>query len=293
MTVLILGAGGLLGSAFVRAGFAGTVIKAGRRDLFANTPSALVGRSKASVVVNCAADTDVDGAEQNPTVSQAANAVLPGLLAEACRENGSTLVHVSSTGCYGASEMRPYIEDDVPLPTTVHHQHKLEGEERVRASGCDALILRTGWLFGGRPEQSRNFVWNRMLEANSNSRIVSDPYQVGNPTWIGDVVLQAIMLLERNVRGTFNCVSAPAISRMDYVRAIVSASGIECKVVASEMPFKRLARVSPNEAADNERLRLLGVDIMPTWNETLPQYIASLIDTEDWRSASRKSEARI
>ena len=292
MTILILGAGGLLGGAFVEAYHNHDVVVAGRRDFAMCEPGDVVRRAHASLVINCAADTDVEGAQRDPTTSVAANVVLPGLVAEACAALGAVLVHVSSTGCYGSGKPQPYSEDDMPQPTTVHHRHKLDGENRVRASGCDALILRTGWLFGGRPGQPKNFVWNRMIEARSTSRMVSDPFQVGNPTFVGDVARQAALLVERGVRGTVNCVSAPAARRLDYVRAIVAASRLPCEVVAAEAPFKRLARVSTNEAAESRRLHDLGLNIMPTWSEALQHYVAGLIDTDAWREASPTNEAK-
>ncbi len=285
MTILVLGAGGLLGGAFVDTYRGERVIAAGRRELAEYGTHDLVRRADAALVINCAADTDVEGAERDPTPSHAANAVLPGLLAEACAGTGAVMVHISSTGCYGIGKQQPYSEEDTPEPTTAHHRHKIEGEERVRATGCDALILRTGWLFGGRPAQPKNFVWNRIMEATTKPRLSSDPFQIGNPTFVGDVARQVALLLDRGVRGLVNCVSAPSASRLDYVRAIVAASGLPCEVVAADAPFKRLARVSPNEAAETRRLDALGLNIMPAWGEALPRFVATLADLDPWRTS--------
>lgn len=295
MRILVLGAGGLLGSAFVEHFRHHDVVMAGRDRLSGAVPdgvSALVETSAPDVVVNCAADTDVEGAEHDPAASEMANKRLPGLLAAACKRAGVVLVHLSSTGCYGTAKNEPYVETDEAQPTTTHHRHKLGGEQQLLASGCEVLILRTGWLFGGKPAQPKNFVWNRLVEARTKMRMASDPFQRGNPTYVGDVARQCASLLERKVRGTFNCVSGPAATRLDYVRAIVRISGLPCEVVASETPFKRLAQVSPNEAAENRGLRDLGLDLMPPWPQALPAYISTLMASDLWQRETAEASSR-
>jgi len=286
LKVLVLGAGGLLGSAFVDALAGHEVVTAGREALDIRAVSRVAGlvrHAAPEIVINCAAHTDVDGAEREPDAAISANALLPGLVATACRRIGATVVHVSSTGCYGGWKAGPFSEEDEPHPTTAHHRSKLSGEVAVREAGCEFLILRTGWLFGGRPGQPKNFVWNRLAEARSKARMVSDAFQWGNPTFVGHVAEQCLALLEFGLRGTFNCVSGPGTSRFDYVREIVAASGLPCRVEASTEPFKRLAPVSPNEMAVNLRLDLLGLNRFPPWTESLKRYVAALIAAPEWR----------
>jgi dTDP-4-dehydrorhamnose reductase len=242
----------------------------------------LVREHSPEIVINCAAHTDVEGAERDPAAAMAANGLLPGLLATACRRQGATLVHVSSTGCYGDWKSGPYGEDDDVRPTTAHHRSKMSGERAVRHGGCEFLILRTGWLFGGRPGQAKNFVWNRLVEARSKPGMLSDPFQHGNPTFVGQVAEQCLVLLGLGIRGTFNCVSGPGTSRLDYVREIVSAAGLPCRVEPSAEPFRRLAAVSPNETAVNGRLDLLGLNRMSPWSEALGRYVRTLMLSPEW-----------
>ena len=286
MTILVLGAGGLLGSAFVDRFQANGVVAAGRDRLIGSHLHALdrlIEDAEPDVVVNCAADTDVEGAERDASASSLANEQLPGRVAAACRSCGAVLVQVSSTGCYGDYKGEPFDDDDVARPTTTHHRHKLAGEDRVRQSGCEALILRTGWLFGGKPNVRKNFVWNRLMEARFKSQLASDPFQRGNPTLTRNVASQCALLLERGIRGTFNCVSGPATSRLDYVREIIRCSNLPCEVRATDAPFRRLAQVSPNEAATNRRLEEIGLAIMKTLTETLPAYISSMMSSDEWK----------
>jgi dTDP-4-dehydrorhamnose reductase len=228
MRVLVLGAGGMLGSAFVRALAGHDVTLAGREALDVRRPgavTALVDEARPEVAINCAAHTDVDGAERDPDPAFAANAMLPGLLAQACRRAGAALVHVSSTGCYGVAKTR-----------AVHRGGRAGSHDRPsslqgggggdgRESGCEHLILRTGWLFGGAPGHAKNFVWKRLLEARGAERMTSDASQRGNPTFVDDVVRQVMALIEVGLRGTYNVVSPPGASRAEYVAGIVTASG--------------------------------------------------------------------
>ena len=285
MRILLLGAGGLLGGAFARALEGRDVVTAGRDALDVRAHAAiaaLVRDAAAGVVINCAADTAVDRAEDDPEEALRANAMLPTLLAQQCRRSGAVLVHVSSTGCYGAWKATPYDEDDPLRPTTAHHRSKLAGEAGVREAGCESLILRAGWLFGGAPTQPRNFVWNRLVEAHGQARLVSDPFQRGNPTRADEFAAQALDLIEAGLRGTFNCVSGPGVSRLDYVARIVAASGLPCRVEAAPEPFARRAPVSANETAVNGRLGLLGMDRMPPWTEAVDRFVAELMATPAW-----------
>ncbi len=287
MKVLVLGAGGMLGAAVVQALRGHEVAAAGRAALDVRDPAGVLGlvaASGAEVAINCAAHTDVEGAERDPDAAFAANALLPGLLAQGCRRAGARLVHVSSTGCYGTAKAAgPYTEQDPLQPTTVHHRAKAMGEALVREAGCEHLIVRTGWLFGGAAGGAKNFVWKRLLEARTAERMTSDPWQRGNPTYAVDVARQIVALAELGLGGTVNCVSQGEATRFDYVAEIVAASGLPCRVEPAERPFERLAKVSMNETALNWRLGLLGLDRMPHWREALGGYVRGLMASPEWR----------
>lgn len=274
----------MLGSAFVEALAGEAVRTAGREALDVRRPEtvlALVG--DAQVVVNCAADTDVEGAERDPDRAFAANGLLPGLLGTACRRAGAVLVHVSSTGCYGDWKAEPYTEEDLARPTTAHHRSKIAGEVAVRDSGCEHLILRTGWLYGGSPAGAKNFVWKRLLEARGGGRMASDASQRGVPTFAPAVAAEALSVLRTGVRGTYNLVARGAASRFEYVAEIVRRSGLLCEVEPGPA-FRRLAAVSPNETAVNHRLGLMGLDRMPDWREPLGAYVEALLASPEWKT---------
>jgi dTDP-4-dehydrorhamnose reductase len=282
--VLILGAGGLLGQAFTAACAGRGVATAGRAQLEGRSDAeiaALVRSTAPALVVNCAADVDADGAEQDPSRAIAANTLLPGIVAAACRDAGALMLHFSSTGCYGAWKEEPYTEDDPPRPTTAHHRSKLAGEEAVRESGADHLIARIGWLYGGSIDNPKNFVWRRLLEACGATRLASDATQRGCPTDVADVARQALHAAEHGVRGTINLVARGSATRFDYVTRIVRAAGLACDVVPAPA-FARAAPVSPNEAAISKRLQALGLDIMPLWGEAVDAYVSALRASAAW-----------
>lgn len=252
----------------------------GRATLQTDDPASLLARIatlQPRLIVNCAAHTDVDSAENDPQLAQRVNADLPALLAEAARRHDALLVQISSTGVYGAWSDRPYDERDRCQPTTVHHRSKLAGEQAVSQSGCKYLILRTGWLFSGPANRPRNFVWHRLREARDASVLRSDPVQRGNPTCATDLAALTLRLVDLGVHGIYNSVGEEPASRLDYVREIVAAAGLPCRVEPAAGQFTRRAPVSCNEAAVNWGLGQLGLTTMPPWRESLRRYVQQLM----------------
>ena len=291
MRILLAGAGGMVGTALqpalASAWPEADIVPAKREMLTVGDPRGLLDRVvelAPSVVVNAAADTDVEGAELDGASAFSSNAELPGLLASACRLLGAPLLHVSSTGCYGVWKSVPYDDYDAVQPTTVHHRSKIAGEIAVRSSGCEHLIVRTGWLFGGEAGHRKNFVFKRVLEAAQSELMRSDPTQTGNPTFVEDLARSMLSAFRAGVRGTCNIVAGGSATRLDYVREIVRLSGLPCRVEASEGGFKRRAAVSPNEAAVNLRLQLMGLDDMATWQDGLARYVATLRTSDAWHA---------
>ena len=280
--IILTGAHGILGSTFARVLPADRLVSLNQNDLDPADPAAVLRRIvqlKPSLLINCAADTDVEGAETAPERAFATNATLAGALARAAAETGARMLHFGSTGCYGDWKRPPYQEDDPLRPTTVHHSSKAAGEALVLHASNTALVLRLGWVFGGRPGQRKNFVWARLLEARGKSEIGCNPTQIGSPTSADDVVVQALALLHAQVTGVVNCVGGgPPASRLEYVTAILAAGGSNTQVTPAV--FARRAPVSPNEAAVNARLRRLDLDRMPPWRASLATYVgALLVDT--------------
>lgn len=286
MTFLITGASGLLGSAFSAA--LPTAAICHRDDVPQNSAGwlRLITSTHATTVINCIAHTDVEGAEKKPEIDYQVNAILPGELSKACAAAKTTLIHFSSTGCYGDWKDTPYTEQDPVRPTTAHHTSKIAGEKLIKSSGCDFAIFRLGWLYGGAPGQAKNFVWKRLIEAAKNSVMQSDATQTGCPTFVNDIVPVVLATIDEGCRGVYNLVSEHPASRYEYVAAIIKAAGLECAVMPGPS-YVRLAKVSKNEAATNHNLTTYGLNYINDWRISLPSYVRSLISSDEWQSINQ------
>lgn len=285
--IVLTGATGLLGSVFLETfqiAEGVEIFPIQHNDLDINKPEetlTMLYDIKPDYVMNCAAHTDVEAAQRDPQADYAANAELPKFLAEACTKMHSTIIHFSSTGCYGSWKDSPYTERDQLCPTTAHHRAKRNGEEFILRAGCEHLIFRLGWLYGGAPAAKKNFVWNRLVEASKVSRLVSDASQQGCPTYVADIVGQVLRVVDAGETGIFNVTAHGCASRFDYVSEIVSAAKLKC-VVMPGPAFARLAPVSANETSVNQELGLRALDQMPEWRHSLNTYVQKLLVSQEW-----------
>ena len=275
----MVGPRGVLGSAFTRRIPLCDRIDLGREVIDPGKPAAIRARVvalKPRLVINCAADTDVEGAESAPERAFAINATLASALADGAAASSAAMVHFSSTGCYGDWKDEPYNDEDPLRPTTAHHRSKAAGEAAVLQAHPHALVLRLGWLFGGVPGQRKNFVWARLVEAHQKAEIGSNPSQYGNPTDADGVARLTLELVAARIHGIFNCVGeGHRASRLDYVAAILAAAGSTTRVVPVQ--FARRAAVSPNESALNARLMALGLNTLPPWRDSLASFVHALV----------------
>lgn len=131
-------------------------------------------------IINAAAYTAVDRAEQEPELAHQVNAVAPGIMAEEGKKIGASLVHFSTDYVFSGEAAVPYREENPTAPQSVYGKSKLAGEQAILASGCDHLILRTAWVYGSR---GRNFLLTmlRLMSERKQLGVVDD--QVGSPTW--------------------------------------------------------------------------------------------------------------
>lgn len=281
MKMLLTGAGGLLGSAIAAAAGPGCAALA-REQVWGRTPAALAELLAGhDVLVHAAANTNVEQCERDPATCYRDNLLLTELLARAAAVAGVRCAFISSTGIYGTTAATPYREYDTPAPTTHHHRSKYLAEQAVLALAPANLVLRTGWLFGGAPASPKNFVARRLDEARAaladGRALQANAEQRGNPSFVGDVAAQLLLLLEQGHAGVFNCVNDGTASRHEYVRAIVALAGLPLAVEPiGAGAFQRRAPVSPNEMADNWKMRALGLPAMPAWQDSLARYLHTL-----------------
>ena len=228
-----------------------------------------------SIIIHCAANTDVEFCEKNRKQCFNDNVELTKNLVKTCKKLNIKFVFISSTGVYGDYKKTPFNESDFTKPKTIYHKSKLMAENEIIDKLEYYIIIRTGWLFGGNKNSPKNFVRNRLLEAqNSNDIIKSNIDQHGNPTFTEDVVSSTYSLIKNDYSGLYNCVNKGFASRYEYVNEILKNDGRKNKIEpVSKSEFNRLANVSNNEMANNKNLKQVGLNKMPDWKISLKKYM--------------------
>jgi len=282
MRVLVTGAAGMLGLDVMRAGErAGhELVGLARAQLDvadATSVSEALARVAPDAVVNCAAWTDVDGAESHRGEAHAVNADGAGNLASAAAERGVPLVHVSSDyvfdgeGCVDATgARRPYVESDATGPRSAYGESKLAGERRVLAASSDHAVVRSSWLFG---IGGRNFAETMLTLAAERDAVQVVVDQVGCPTWTGHLAPGLLGLLERGVTGVAHLAGSGHVSWNGFAAEIFRQAEIECRV--EEATSAQMARPAPRppwSALESQREDVLA---LPPWQDGLAGYLAA------------------
>lgn len=190
-----------------------------------------VAENGINIIVNAAAYTAVDKAEDERDAAFRINRDAVRNLAEVAQNHGAYLVHVSTDYVFSGEHCHPYKVDDEIAPKSVYGESKFAGEEAMRNSGCNGSIIRTAWLYS---EYGRNFV-KTMLQKGAECdsvRVVTD--QVGGPTYAGDLAGAIFKVLEVNVTKesvrTYHYANEGVISWYDFTQAIMEIAGLSCKV---------------------------------------------------------------
>lgn len=184
----------------------------------------MVRENGVSVIVNCAAYTNVDGAETNQELAELLNAKAPQNLAIAMKEVGGTLIHISTDYVFGKEPYNtPCKEDQKGTPTGVYGLTKLHGEQNIIASGCNYIIIRTAWLYS---EFGKNFV-RTMLNLTATRlelKVVFD--QVGTPTYAYDLAEAIVSILQQKDKtGIYHFSNEGVCSWYDFTKMIAEFSG--------------------------------------------------------------------
>jgi dTDP-4-dehydrorhamnose reductase len=179
------------------------------------------------LVINCAAYTDVDGAEIHERAAHVVNAAGPGMLAERCHHLGATLVHYSTDYVFDGQAGAPYAVDHPIAPKSAYGRTKAEGEARVRAGTPHHLIIRTSWLYA---PWGKNFVRTiaRLGAERDSLRVVDD--QRGRPSSAEEVARVTLALLDAEAHGTFHATDDGECTWFDFATAIARKLGLDCRV---------------------------------------------------------------
>jgi dTDP-4-dehydrorhamnose reductase len=218
------------------------------------------------IVLNCAAYTDVDGAEAHEDDAYAVNAAGAALLAGECLRTGALLVHFSTDYVFDGNATSPYATDHPLSPASAYGRSKAIGEEAIRGSGCEHLIVRTSWLYA---PWAKNFVTTMLALGRERDeiRVVDD--QHGRPTSARSLAERTLTLVERGARGTFHVTDSGECSWYELATEIHARSGSGCRVEpCTSAEFVRAAKRPAYSVLDTTKTdALLGP--APDWRENL------------------------
>lgn len=281
--VLITGANGQLGRAFVSSldnGDAFDVYACGHSDLDICDEKAVsqaLADFDADILVNCAAYTAVDAAEDHPDQADAINRQAVAALARACRQNTVKMVHFSTDYVFDGQSRRPYRESDATAPLNVYGRSKLAGEKAALTICPDALIIRTAGVYAAWGHNFVRTIYGR-LKDHTPLRVVAD--QLMSPTeatTLADAV-RDIIVSGKNASGIFNYTNSGEISWYDLAVAIARIGGFDDSTITpistAEYPAK--ATRPAYSVLDTSLIRhTFGITI-PEWQSALGRVVQQL-----------------
>ena len=273
MRLLITGAAGMLGQDLVAIADDAVALSRAELDITdAAAVDAAVSAAAPDVVVNCAAYTNVDGAEQAVLDALAVNGRGAGNVARAAQAAGAWIVHISSDYVFDGSKREPYLEPDDPAPLSQYGISKLAGERAVAEVAPEThTIVRSSWLFGtGGPCFPATIL--RLAAERDTLTVVDD--QVGCPTYTGHLAAALLQLAGARPIGLVHVTGGGHCSWFEFARQIVGEAGLECEVTPGRT--EDLARPAPRPAYSVMRSER-GAPELPSWRQGLADYLAARV----------------
>jgi dTDP-4-dehydrorhamnose reductase len=276
--LLVTGAGGMLGRAVADAAtrLGHDVLACARADLDitdADATRTALAVARPRAVVNCAAYTDVDGAEEDWRGAEAVNAQGAHNVAAAAAQIGAFVVQVSTDYVFDGSKREPWLESDPVAPLGVYGETKLAGEQAVAAANPAHAIVRTAWLFGA---GGRNFVDTMLALGAQRDEVSVVTDQVGCPTWTGHLAGALVEVAERpDETGIHHIAGSGACSWNELALEVFERAGIDCRVLpATSEQFVRPARRPAYSVLGTERRDPL---VLAPWQDGLAAYLATRV----------------
>ena len=288
--VLLLGAGGQLGMLLAKALTQETELTAlSRAELdFTDCEAlrAVIGEARPQIVVNAAAYTAVDKAEQDTELARAVNAVAPGVIAGELAKSNGWLIHYSTDYVFDGSGIVPWRETDTTGPLSVYGRTKLDGELAIAASGCRHVILRTSWVYAA---EGRNFLQTMLRLGRERERLSIVDDQVGSPT-SAEALTEATRIVlgylagcgdSAAASGLYHLTCSGATSWAGFARAIFAEFAAQQRV-PEVLAIPTAAYPTPATRPHNSRLNCekfvtqFGVQ-MPSWQDALRDVAATML----------------
>ena len=228
-----------------------------------------IGEGKFDYIVNCAAYTQVDRAEEDADNADLLNHIAVANIANAALNCGGRVIHISTDYVFDGNHFVPYVESDEPAPRSVYGSTKLAGERDLFDIAPDSIVVRTAWLYSA---TGNNFVKTmlRLGKEKDSIRVVYD--QIGSPTYASDLASAILTIIDSEtwVPGVYHFTNEGVISWYDFAKAIFRISGVHCEVspiLSSE--YKTLAVRPHYSVLDKSKIKsVFGVNI-PYWEDSL------------------------
>ena len=274
MKILIVGSNGQLGKEITRQ------FQSRYELLLYDIPSlditnyqaveSLILNTNPTVVINAAAYTNVEKAEDDEDTAFRVNALGAQNLALVCKKFRAKLVQISTDYVFDGTATIPYEEFDSPNPLSVYGKSKLWGEKLVEQVGGEYFILRTSWLYGDGPNFVRTML--KLAEQRDHLMVVADQY--GTPTYTKDLVWVVERLIQTEFYGLYHASNQGSCSWWEFACKIFALAGKSVQVEpvsTAQYPVK--AKRPQYSVLDNKLLRLRGLDVMRPWEEALQDYL--------------------
>ena len=281
MNILVTGAEGQLGRSFQKI----SQNHSEHNFLYTDLPETDITNKKAlntlvkkhtiDVIINCAAYTAVDKAETEKELAYHINAYGPRILAEVAKENNLKLVHISTDYVFDGNSTSPIKESYPTNPKGVYGQSKLEGELAIASAACDAVIIRTAWLYS---EFGNNFV-KTMLRLGKEKDTLSVVYdQVGTPTYATDLALAVMQIIDNGFNGyhLYHYSNEGVLSWYDFAYEIFALSGVKVHVNPIESDqYPTPAKRPAYSVLSKEKIKSIGIKVH-YWKESLTHCLSIL-----------------
>lgn len=239
----------------------------------------MVKDEQVSIIINCAAYTNVDATEDNEQLAELLNAKAPENLAIAMKEvAGGLLIHISTDYVFGKEPYNtPCKEDQKGTPTGVYGATKLQGEQKIIATGCKYMILRTAWLYS---EFGKNFV-KTMLNLTATKPLLKVVFdQTGTPTYAWDLATAIVTALKNPVEGIYHYSNESVCSWYDFTKMIAEYAGNKnCDIQpchSDEFPSK--VKRPAYSVLDKTKIKIVINVVVPYWTDSLRICLHNMID---------------
>ncbi len=275
--IAILGGRGMLGTELAKIcrqeGFDVTVFDLPEIDI-TNSQQLKEALSNIKTIVNCAAYTNVDGAESEAELAYQVNAEAVGRLGVLVREANAWLLHVSTDFIFDGRLDRPYVETDPPNPINEYGKTKLAGEQLLGHSGCHHCIIRIEWTYGA---AGNNFVTKLIKRTKTDKRLKVVDDQIGSPTATTEVAKVICELLRIKPKGVFHFASAGYVSRYEMAKFIFDNLSIDVTLLPCKTSDYVSAAVRPlNSRFDCSKIEALLNEPIEHWQGPLERFLGQL-----------------